>query len=107
MKKYIAGLALIGLLFGSLALAKIESFSAQSEDGTMVVTITKSPCSDKILALVNPEYRKSMKAATVVFNGKKMDACWLQLPDNSVGIIDEEGDSGQIGISQFKPDIDV
>lgn len=107
MKKYLAGLAIIGLLFGVSVSAKIESFSARSEDGTVVVTITKNPCPESIQAKVNPDYRKYLKEAMVSFKGTKLAACWLQLPDNTVGIIDEQGDTGNIPISEFKPDIDV
>lgn len=106
MKKLLAALALC--LASVYALAEIPAaLVAESPDKSTRITIFTSPCEGAVVALIPAQYLPKMQKATVVFKGKTLEACWTLLPTGTVGIIDEEGDQGEISVSLFKPQLDV
>ena len=101
--------AVLSLLFPIASIASGERYVAKAPDGSMIVTITDTPCvGAKILATlakagVPDEVVKTLHAAEVVFRGKHLEACYA-LDADGVNVVDEDGDNGSISAQFFKPE---
>lgn len=96
MKKF-----LLGLL---LALAFLPAFAdyAYSTKDVAIIAKENQACSPQVLNLLTDEAKQfSWKAAEILFQGRKIQACWA-LVDDKVVIVDEEGDGGFIDPAAFR-----
>lgn len=83
-----------------------ESYSARDERGN-VVRLFNEPCkSPDLLVKANERLRHLVKNAEFTYNGKKLRACWVAMPDMNVHIIDEQMDVTVIPASVFQKDIE-
>jgi hypothetical protein len=107
-KSLIKALILSSILFFSSYVGskeRVGTMSAAAPDGSMVVVLYPAPCKGKVLKLIPKEIQKEFQKAEVILKGKApLQACWSGSFDpDKVTIIDEDGDSGFIGTSFFKP----
>lgn len=109
MKKIISVLALTGLLsISALAGSTPLVMVAESPDKTVKITLVDEPCTGKVADLIGSvgPVSPNVKKATVMANGKTMEACWMASPDG-VAILSEDGQEGVVGYEHFKPGEDV
>ena len=75
------------------------------EDGRgNVITLLDGPCVSQagVLANITPAPRKVAKAASVFWQGKPYEACYLE-EGTLIYLIDESGDQGAIESRRFQP----
>lgn len=67
------------------------------------VTLHNTPCVSKagVLAQIRSDIRPHLKAATVVWQEKTYEACWLD-QGPVVRVVDESGDGGQLVKEAFE-----
>lgn len=112
---------LYALLAASLVTPVLAHADVVAKDGTGgSITLHDAPCtSSKTLeAVANvmkangaepavvATYQGSMRAATTVFQGRVIEACWLPHGDH-VDVVDAEGDGGAIPNGAFEPALSV
>lgn len=111
MKKLIAVLVLFIASCAQLAPAYAASYVADLGSGNSVLA-TDKPCqSQKVIELLqrtglSEGALRQLRAATVTFNGKTLEACYL-VNNPVMAIADETGDSGVIPLALFKPVTDI
>ncbi len=66
-----------------------------------------TPCTTKagVFAELPDVLRPKFKAAEVLWDGKKYDACWTDLDPANVYVIDEAGDAGAIPRVRLVPEV--
>jgi hypothetical protein len=79
-----------------------EAYVATSPDGSVVVTLYTTPCDNKVTPIIHPQLLPQLKAGKVVVPGKSLDACWGQVEDEIV-VLMENGTHGSLPSSEFKP----
>ena len=100
----------LGLIFSNAALVPV-AFAAppvmRADDGRGdYVRLFDQPCAnDKVLALLKPEQRKQMRAGETMLSGKLHGNCWLFLPNGTVGILYEDGETGMVPSQLFRPEV--
>lgn len=73
-----------------------------------VVLETEAACtSKKVLDLIEAQYHSRFKSAAVVWQGKALEACWMDMQDGNALIADETGDYGPMPKDAFKADLGV
>lgn len=95
---------LLGLLFLVSGCASVQTREpvAVHRDSNVAVTLFDEPCSSpKVLRFIPPPIVGDFRSASVLWQGKTLDACWAQLDDGSM-IVDETGDSGFIPVKGQK-----
>lgn len=80
--------------------------SVEAKGQGVTVTLHDTPCVEQdILANIKEEFQAGFRQGAVVFNGKKLRACWTtdeSIP-GQVFIVDETKDSGTLPMGAFKP----
>lgn len=68
-----------------------------------VLTLLKTPCTNKALEHVLPQHKSIAKTAIVLYQGKTYDACWAITPQmpGVVQFIDEENEGNVIPLDAF------
>ncbi|MDB5874774.1 MAG: hypothetical protein JWQ07_4216 [Ramlibacter sp.] len=74
-----------------------------ASNGTDQVRLSDSPCtSEQVLSRIRPNFRSAMRSATAVVQGQSFKACWIANGD-AAHLLYEDGDQGEIPLSDFKP----
>lgn len=96
-------LALAAALFLSASVALAEDRVFVAPTGS-TLRLHDAPCvsTTGALATMPPDVRGQFKAATVVVEGQKFDACWADV-GGATFIVDELGGQGAVEGSPFKP----
>lgn len=97
MRKLIAVLALIVPLS---VLATSHLYVADLGDGNKA-TLKKDACKGKVAVMLGAG-AKDAKAATVLWQGRKLEACWVT-DGRFVYLADEDGDVGMLPLEMFVP----
>jgi hypothetical protein len=79
-----------------------EFAAAGDKNAGFYIVLTKEPCPADLLTKVKPEYHSRFHLAHEQFQGRELRACWALNPP-VVAIIDEDGDSGTMPMSEFRP----
>ena len=103
MFKFILGLALLIASGFPLAKDPPSRFIAVSPDGALQIELTKLPCPQSILDMLQPQVREYFRFAKITFEGSVLQGCWMRTSDYQIGIIDEMGDTGFVPLESFKP----
>jgi hypothetical protein len=92
---------IVAALVAGLAVA--AHADATFDNGTVAIRLLTSPCGHPVLAQMLADAVPGPSFdATVTFQGRKVAACWVALPGDQVGILDEDGDSGAVPLGAFK-----
>ena len=91
------------LLSISASAESIASLVFQTQE--LRVVLLSGVCKAKeVLDFINPQYHSVFREAMVTYQGEFLKACWTVLPDGTVGIMDQVGDSGKIPLDAFVPE---
>lgn len=78
------------------------SMKLQTEEMTVVLRLDNC-ANEKILSLIEDQYRSSFRSADLTYQGKPLKSCWMALPQSKeVLMVDETGDYGTLPMSMFK-----
>ena len=92
-------LAFIALFFPLAVSAQEMVYS----DENVTVTLTQSPCVAPVAALIRDDLVAIAKAGTALHEGRTIRLCWAVLQPGAVTIVDEDGSSGPMPLSAFRP----
>jgi hypothetical protein len=97
-------LFLIPFLFLFAPVVRADTMVAQSPDGSIIITAFQDKCTNKkIKAQLSQMGYEDTYKATVSYQGKLLQACYVPLTDEGIiGLVDENGDSAGIPMSAFK-----
>jgi hypothetical protein len=70
---------------------------------TTTIRLSETPCSGFVATLVEPADVPKMKTAEVVHRDRAIAACWF-VDGEKVLLVDADGDSGFLMLTDFKPD---
>lgn len=80
--------------------------SVEAKGQGFTVTLHDTACAEQdILANIKDEFKADFRQAAVIYQGKKLRACWTtdeSIP-GQVFIVDETKDSGTLPMGAFKP----
>lgn len=108
MKKLLAVLVLIAAVFavcGTPAYAVEPVMVAQGQHVT--VRLFDRPCTNEVvLAQLKPSFHPKYRAGNAQLDGEHRELCWMILPGVQpvVFIVDDQGESADLDISNFKKD---
>ncbi|MGE5509621.1 MAG: hypothetical protein ACM31O_00035, partial [Bacteroidota bacterium] len=91
---------LLGLILLTNGCATVQTRDpvAVHRDSNVAVALFAEPCSSaKVLRFIPAEIVADFRSASVLWQGKTLDACWSAIDDGSL-IVDETGDSGFIPV---------
>jgi predicted RNA-binding Zn ribbon-like protein len=99
MRKLIGIIVLLG--FCSPVVAQTAMVFHNRE---VTLRLMQSPCSDaNVRPKIQPDFQDQFRTAVVLWQGKRLTACWIALPESrEVLIVDETGDNGTLPMSVFK-----
>lgn len=84
----------------------VHAASVEAKGPGVTVTLHDTACAEQdILANIKDEFKADFRQAAVVYQGKKLRACWTtdeSIP-GQVFIVDETKDSGALPMGAFKP----
>lgn len=107
MMKFLMGLMTFLVATAVLALpVPSHAASVEAKGQGVTVTLHDTACQEQdILDNIKEEFRAGFRQAVVVFQGKKLRACWTtdeSIP-GEVFIMDETRDFGTLPMGAFKP----
>lgn len=86
----------------SVMLAFQAHADAMARNGNVTVFITDKGCEYRlVLAQIKPEFHHVWYAASATVDGKAYMACWALIGDTVV-LVYEDGDRGEVPIADFK-----
>lgn len=101
--KTLLALVLIGVFVEAHAAPKM----LVAESPELTVRLFASECkSEKVLKrleALHPPKNLTFQAGNETYQGRELEACWTAVSADTVVVIDEEGDGGQLPIAVFKP----
>lgn len=94
----------IAALLFCLLVTPVFAASMKMETKEMTVLLQTESCTnEKILSLIEDQYRTFFRVADLIYRGKPLKACWMALPQSmEVLMVDETGDHGTLPMSVFK-----
>ena len=99
MKKLFAALLLA--VFG---IANAAPIAMVLETPDLKLRLFATPCvAPAILKQIKPELREKFRAGNETDHGRDLELCWVIADEANVFIVDEDGDSGSVPMSAFKP----
>ena len=100
LRQCLVGLFLVFGLF-SLSFAKDTVFTKQGEN---MLVLTDESCVNKTIMQNVPEmYKEAMRRAWLRWEGRNVEACYMDYGSDFYAIVDVEGDGGLIDKSVFQP----
>lgn len=102
MIKFVFGLIFSCLILVTSLPAKAD-YIFKAPDGNSLVLHEKRPCTIKTGPFkdMSPEVRKTVRAATLHWEGKQIKACWKEVSPGIVAVLDETGDGGHMVLESF------
>lgn len=99
----------LGLLLIAALLNSQSAFGARiiSDEKGNHIRLTDEPCVSTagIFATMTSRERPSFRRADIYWDGKGYAACWTDLGDGTVFVIDEEGDNANIDKRALKEEV--
>ena len=82
---------MVNLLVAAAASVLFYSFGGLQAELKIEICTNKTA-----LSIVKPDLRRHFREATLVYQGRKIAACWAISPDGEIILVDEEGDFGSL-----------
>lgn len=80
--------------------ASADSYMAKSGNDKIVITGEKCPAS--VAKHIKPEHIGQFRLAHVMLNNKLFVACWTMAEPQTIFVMYEDGDTGQIPVAAFE-----
>lgn len=86
----------------ALLAAPVLADELVASNGNDSVRLSTNPCtSELVLNRLKPQFRKELREATAVVEGKTFKACWV-VEGHAAHLLYEDGDQGLIPLTDFK-----
>ena len=81
-----------------------KSYTAVSDDGTIIVVVVPQACQAPPLDLLRPEVRGAVHKAELIVKGQVIQACWtVENGGDTIVVIDKDSEGVKVPTGVFKP----